>query len=47
MTPPKRFLLIDDNPHDQLLALEAFEELCPDCHLMVANDGVEALTLLS
>ena len=46
MTPPKRFLLIDDNPHDQLLAAEAFAELCPDCQLAVANTGPHALELL-
>lgn len=46
MTPPKRFLLIDDNPHDQLLAAEAFAELCPDCQLTVANTGPHALELL-
>ncbi|GGB78833.1 MULTISPECIES: response regulator [Deinococcus] len=43
MTPPTRFLLIDDNPHDQLLAIEAFAELCPDCHLSVASTGQQAL----
>ncbi|UBV44739.1 response regulator (plasmid) [Deinococcus taeanensis] len=46
MTAPQRFFLIDDNPHDQLLAMEAFAELCPDCHLTFANDGSEALRLL-
>lgn len=46
MSRPERFLLIDDNLHDQVLAREAFEELCPDCHLTVASDGPEALTLL-
>ncbi|GGB82505.1 MULTISPECIES: response regulator [Deinococcus] len=46
MSLPQRFFLIDDNPHDQLLAQEAFGELCPDCHLTVASDGPEALSLL-
>ncbi|MBZ9714976.1 response regulator [Deinococcus multiflagellatus] len=46
MAAPQHFLLIDDNPHDQLLALEAFSELCPDCHLTVASTGTEALALL-
>ncbi|UBV45415.1 response regulator (plasmid) [Deinococcus taeanensis] len=46
MTVPRRFLLIDDNPHDQLLAREAFAELCPDCHLTSASDGPQALEIL-
>lgn len=46
MSFPQRFFLIDDNPHDQILAREAFDELCPDCHLTVAQDGPEALTVL-
>ncbi|GGL08477.1 response regulator [Deinococcus radiotolerans] len=47
MTPPHRFFLIDDNAHDQLLAQEAFAELCPDCHLTSASSGRDALTMLS
>ncbi|GGB78784.1 response regulator [Deinococcus soli (ex Cha et al. 2016)] len=46
MTAPHHFFLIDDNPHDQFLAIEAFGELCPDCHLTLASDGQQALTLL-
>ena len=46
MTAPHQFFLVDDNPHDQLLAMEAFAELCPDCHLTVASDGQQAHTLL-
>ncbi|MBZ9714518.1 response regulator [Deinococcus multiflagellatus] len=46
MPAPQHFLLIDDNPHDQLLAIEAFTELCPDCHLTTASSGHEALELL-
>ncbi|MBZ9751714.1 response regulator [Deinococcus sp. HMF7604] len=46
MTAPQRFLLVDDNPHDQLLATEAFLELCPACHLTVKGSGTEALFYL-
>lgn len=46
MVSPRRFLLVDDNPHDQLLAIEAFAELCPECDLRVFSSGAEALAFL-
>lgn len=40
------FLLIDDNLADQLLAEEAFQQLCPDCTLTCVTDGRTALDML-
>lgn len=40
------FLLIDDNLADQLLAEEAFLQLCPECTLTCVADGKTALDLL-
>ncbi|MFB9993359.1 response regulator [Deinococcus oregonensis] len=47
MSLPFHYLLIDDNPHDQLLAQEAFHHLCPECVLSCASSGKEALELLT
>ncbi|MBZ9752838.1 response regulator [Deinococcus sp. HMF7604] len=33
-------------PHDQLLAIEAFGDLCPDCELQVFGQGAAALAHL-
>ncbi|MDL2344466.1 response regulator [Deinococcus sp. MIMF12] len=46
MTPPQHFLLIDDNVADQLLAQEAFGQLCPDCTLRIFSGGRSALDWL-
>ena len=46
MTLSFHYLLIDDSLHDQLLAQEAFDQLCPDCQLTCAASGEEALELL-
>lgn len=43
MTPPQHFMLIDDNVADQVLAREAFEQLCPDCTLQIFSGGRQAL----
>ncbi|MEW6421956.1 MAG: response regulator [Deinococcota bacterium] len=43
----RRILLVDDNPNDVELALNAFqEEHCTNCDVVVANSGPEALTML-
>lgn len=46
MRLPRHFLLIDDSSQDQLLAQEAFKELCPDCSLTSVHSGAQALDLL-
>ncbi|ACO48212.1 response regulator [Deinococcus deserti] len=46
MSVPCRYLLVDDNPTDLLLAQEAFEELQPDCTLTCVQSGEEALNFL-
>jgi len=46
MDLPLRFLLVDDNVGDQLLAAEAFGQLRPDCQLVCVSSGQEALDLL-
>lgn len=47
MALPFHYLLIDDSPHDQLLAQEAFDHLCPECVLTCVSTGREALDLLA
>ncbi|GGB68726.1 response regulator [Deinococcus soli (ex Cha et al. 2016)] len=42
-----RVLLVDDNPNDQLLALEAFADHDARVHVSVCNDGPEALSVLT
>ncbi|MBF0557462.1 MAG: response regulator [Nitrospirae bacterium] len=43
---PVEILLIDDNPADKRLAIEAFKE-CKTCHhLNTVDDGVEAMEFL-
>lgn len=39
-------MLIDDNVADQLLAQEAFEQLCPECTLQIFSGGRPALDWL-
>ncbi len=39
-------LLVEDNPGDVRLVLEAFREVGPDVHLTAARDGEEALAVL-
>lgn len=39
-------MLIDDNVADQVLAQEAFEQLCPDCTLRIFSGGRQALDWL-
>ncbi|GGK33575.1 response regulator [Deinococcus malanensis] len=46
MPAPYRYLLVDDNPTDTLLAQEAFGEVCPACNLTCVQSGHEALELL-
>jgi len=46
MPIPCHYLLVDDNPGDQLLAQEAFEHLCPECTLTCVCSGEDALSLL-
>ena len=46
MTPPQHFMLIDDNVADQVLAQEAFGQLCPDCTLQIFSGGRPALDWL-
>ena len=49
MVTEKRILLIliaDDDPDDQLLIREAFEERCKNCQLCFVSNGVELMTLL-
>ncbi|GGM60265.1 hypothetical protein GCM10008956_39850 [Deinococcus arenae] len=47
--PPNvlRVLLVDDNPADQLLALEAFADYDDRVQVSVCSDGPEALSLLT
>ncbi|GGK17588.1 response regulator [Deinococcus malanensis] len=42
----RQILLIDDNPQDRVLAEEAFEQVCADCHLLTQPSGPEALEYL-
>ncbi|GGK33364.1 response regulator [Deinococcus malanensis] len=42
----RHFLLIDDNVADQLLAEEAFQQLCPECTLTCVTHGQTALEML-
>lgn len=42
----KKILLVDDNPNDVELSLEAFEEANLGNRVVVANDGVEAMEYL-
>lgn len=39
-------LLVEDNPGDSRLTLEAIRDCAVDTHLKVARDGVEAMALL-
>ncbi len=39
-------LLVEDNPGDQALIKEAFEEAAVDCQLNVVTDGMEAIRYL-
>lgn len=39
-------LIADDDPDDQLLIREAFEERCKNCQLCFVSNGVELMTLL-
>jgi CheY-like chemotaxis protein len=39
-------LLVDDNPDDQLLTIQALKESDINCDVFVVNDGVEALDYL-
>lgn len=43
---PLEILLVDDNPADVRLTVEALKEGAPQYHLHVARDGVEALAFL-
>jgi CheY-like chemotaxis protein len=46
MSLPFHYLLVDDSLQDQLLAQEAFDQLCPECVLTCVGSGQEALELL-
>lgn len=46
MPLPFHYLLVDDSLQDQLLAQEAFDQLCPECLLTCVGSGREALELL-
>ena len=46
-SPPKEVLLVEDNPGDVRLTLEAFREANASIHLSVAYDGVEAMEFLT
>jgi CheY-like chemotaxis protein len=39
-------LIADDDPDDQLMIREAFEQRCVNCHLHFVSDGVELLAYL-
>jgi two-component system, chemotaxis family, response regulator Rcp1 len=43
---PLEILLVDDNPADVRLTMEALKEGSPQYHLHVARDGMEALSFL-
>jgi CheY-like chemotaxis protein len=43
---PIEVLLVEDSPGDARLTQEAFREINPAAHLLVACDGVEAMALL-
>lgn len=45
-TAPINILLVEDNPADVRLTIEAFKEASVRSNLQVARDGVEATTLL-
>ncbi|MES2829511.1 MAG: response regulator [Bacteroidota bacterium] len=47
MQTAKRILLVDDDTDDQMLFTEALTEIHPFIKCDVANDGVEAINLLS
>jgi two-component system, chemotaxis family, response regulator Rcp1 len=44
---PLEVLLVEDNPADVRLTLEALRDLSPDTLVTVAHDGIEALALLT
>jgi CheY-like chemotaxis protein len=46
LTKPLCFLLVDDDNDDQDFFKEMLEEVNPDTNLLIASDGIEALTLL-
>jgi two-component system, chemotaxis family, response regulator Rcp1 len=43
---PIEVLLVEDNPGDVRLTLEAFRDANPSIHVHVASDGVEAMAFL-
>lgn len=47
MQMPLEILLVEDNEGDVEMTKRAFRDHKPDCRLSVANDGIEALDLLS
>ncbi len=46
MTEPRPFLLVEDNPNDELLTLRAFEKTRIANRIDVVRDGAEALDYL-
>lgn len=46
MTNIRRILLVEDNPDDEMLTLDALRSGGFRCHIDVARDGAEALDLL-
>ncbi|ERP87091.1 hypothetical protein Q666_03655 [Marinobacter sp. ES-1] len=43
---PPVILIAEDDPDDQLMLQDAFEETCEHCQLQFVSDGVELMTLL-
>src|SRR5690554_5967749 len=41
-----RILIAEDDPDDQLMLQDAFEETCKHCQLRFVSDGVELMGLL-
>lgn len=39
-------LIADDDPEDQLMIREAFEQRCVNCHLRFVSDGVELMAYM-